>query len=77
MKKCNFNFKGFPSFLQVYEKRSQATRKKRWNVCTVMVLLHIYSKLSDVRLQVCPVNKYKVLMLIKLRVVYKETVINK
>ena len=54
----NFNFRGFPSFQQVCEKRPQAARK--WNVCTVMVLLHIYSK--------CHVNKNKVLMLIKLRV---------
>ena len=37
----NFDFRGFRSFLQVCEKRSQATRKKKWNVCTVMFLLHI------------------------------------
>ena len=61
----NFNFKGFPSFLQVYEKRSQATRKNRWNVCTVMVLLFICSKILGVRLPVCPVIKNKVLMHIK------------
>ena len=64
----DFNFMGIPPFLQVCEKHSQATRKKRWNVYTMMVLLHIYtcSKSLGVRLPVCPVNKNKVLMLIKL-----------
>ena len=65
----NFNFSvcvwgGGPSFLQVCEKRSQETQK-RWDVCTVIVLLHIYSKSLGVRLPVCPVNKNKVLTLIK------------
>ena len=64
-KSDNFNFRGVPSFLQVCKKRSQAPRK-RWNVCTVMVLLHIYSKSLGVRLQVCPVNENKILMRIKL-----------
>ena len=45
-------------------------REKRWYVCTIMVLLHIYSKCLGVRLQVWHVNKNKVLMLIKLRVIY-------
>ena len=64
----NFNFRGIPSFLQVWEKHLQATQKKRWNVCTLMLLLHIYSKRLGVRLPlyVCPVNKNKGLMLIKL-----------
>ena len=61
----NFNFSGFPLFLQVCEKGSQAMRKKRWNVCTVMVLLDICSKISSVRLPVCLVIKNKLLMLIK------------
>ena len=47
----NYKFKGFPSFLQVCEKGSQATRKKS----TMMVLLYIYSKISGVRLPICPV----------------------
>ena len=53
--------------------------KKRLNVCTVMVLLHIYifklllyiySKSLSVRSPVCPVNKTKVLIPIKFLVVY-------
>ena len=64
-KSDNFNFRRFPSFLRVCEKRSQATRKKI-EFCTVVVLLHIYSKSLGVRLQICSVNKNKVLMLIKL-----------
>ena len=51
-----FNFRGVPSFLEVCEKCSQAMPKKM-NVCTVMVLLHIYSKSLSVRSPVCPVNK--------------------
>ena len=31
--------------------------KKRWNVCTVMVLLYIYSKISGVRLPIKRVIK--------------------
>ena len=61
----NFNFRGNPSFLQVCEKRSYATQKKRWNVCMMMVLLYICSKILSVRLPVCPVIKNEVLMLIK------------
>ena len=34
-------------------------RENRWNVCKVLVLHHIYSKISGVRLQVCSVNKNK------------------
>ena len=44
--------------------------KKILNVCTVMVLLHIYSKSLSVRSPVCPVNKNKVFIPIKLLVVY-------
>ena len=45
--------------------------KQRWNVCTVMVLLYIFSKILGVsRLPVCPVIKSKVLMLIKVILVY-------
>ena len=51
----DFNFRGVPSFLQVYEKHSQATRKKRWYICTVMVLVYIFSKILGVKLPVCPV----------------------
>ena len=51
----NYKFRGFPSFLQVCEKGSQASRKKS----TVMVLLYIYSKISGVRLPICPVIKIK------------------
>ena len=36
--------------------------KKRWNVCTLLVLLYIYSKSVGVRLPVCPVIKNKVLI---------------
>ena len=61
----NFNFRGFPLFLQVCEKGSQAARKKRWNVCTAMVLLYICSKFSSVRFPICHVIKNKLLMLIK------------
>ena len=61
----NFSFRGFPLFLQVCEKGSQATRKKGWNICKVMVLLYICSKISCVRLPICPVIKNKLLMLIK------------
>ena len=66
-----FNFRRVPSCLQVCEKRSQATRKKK------MKSLHIdgsasylYSKRLGVRLPVCPVNKNIILMLIKVWVVY-------
>ena len=61
----NFNLRGFPSFLQVCEKRSQATRKKMECLHSDMVLLLIYSKSLGDRFQVCPMNKNKVLMLIK------------
>ena len=69
MNNGNFNFRGFPSFLQVCEKRSQATRKKMeclHSDGSALCLLQI----SGLRLQVCPVNKNKVLMLVKLWVVY-------
>ena len=67
MKNGNFNFKGFLSFLQVCEKGSQATRKKKMECLhSDGSASHLYSKLSGVRLQVYPVNKNKVLMLIKL-----------
>ena len=62
----NFDFMGFHRFCT---KHSQATRKKRWNVCTMLVLLYIYSKILGVRQPVCPVIKNKVLMLIKVSVV--------
>ena len=63
-KSDNLNFRGVPSFLQACKKRSQATRK-RWNVCTVMVLLHYIAKVwvLDYR---CPVNENKILIRIKL-----------
>ena len=57
----NFNFRGVSSFLQVYEKCSQAD----W-----MVLLHIYCKSLSVRSPVCLVNKNKVLIPMKLLVVH-------
>ena len=44
--------------------------EKRLNVCTAVFLLHIYSNSSSVRSPVCPVNKNKVLIPIKLLVVY-------
>ena len=51
-----FSFRGFPLLLQVLDKGSQVgNAKKRWNVCTVMVLLYIHNKNSGVRLTVCPV----------------------
>ena len=40
-------------------------KKKYWNVCTMLVMLYIYSTILGVRLPVCPVIKNKVLMLIK------------
>ena len=40
-------------------KSAGRQREKRWNVCKVLVLHHIYSKISGVRLQVCSVNKNK------------------
>ena len=54
----NFDFRGLPSFLQVCEKSSYVTQK-RLNVCTMMVLLYIYSKLSGVRLSIRPVIEIK------------------
>ena len=67
MKNGNLNFTGgFHRFCKSAKNARRQREKKRWNVCTVMVLLNIYSKISGVRLQVCPVNKNKVLMLIKL-----------
>ena len=61
----NFNFRGFSSFLLVCERRSQAMRK-RWNVCTIMVLLHIYIESLGVSLPVCHGDQNQVLMHIKL-----------
>ena len=60
----NFNFRGVPSFLQICMKHSQAMQKL-CNVCTMLILLYIYSKILSVRLPVCPLIKNKVLMLIK------------
>ena len=66
----NFNFRGVPSFLQVCENCLQAMQK-RLNVCTLMILLQIYSKSLSVRSPVCPVNKNKILIPIKLVVYVK------
>ena len=49
--------------------------KKKLNVCRVMVLLHINSISLSVRSPVCPVNKNKVLIPIKLLVVYISVVV--
>ena len=72
-KSDNFNFSGGGGGGGVHRfcksaRSARWQREKRWTVCTVMVLLHIYSKSLGVRVQihVCPVNKTKVLMLIKL-----------
>ena len=56
-RELQFQGGGGPSFLQVCEKRSQVMQKKILNVCTVMVLLHIYSKSLSVRSPVCPVHQ--------------------
>ena len=61
----NFNFRGFPIVSASLREGLAGNAKKRWNVCTVMVLLYIYNKISGVRLPICPVIKNKVLMLIK------------
>ena len=62
----NIKFRRDTSFLQVCEKRSQATRKrKKMRFCIKMVLLHI-SMVLGVTLPVCPVNKSKTLIRIKL-----------
>ena len=47
----NFSFRVFYRFCK------SARSEKRWNVCTVMVLLYIYSKSFGVRLPECPVIK--------------------
>ena len=57
---------GFHRFCKSVRSARRESKKKDGNVCTVMVLLHIYSKSLGVRLPVCPVNKNKILMLIKL-----------
>ena len=64
-KSDNFNSGGFQS---ARSSRRQREKKKRWNVCMVMVLLYIYSKILGVRLPVCPVIKNKVLMFAALSV---------
>ena len=64
----NFNFRGIPSFLQVCEKHSQATRKMmvKTRFKNYGSASYPYSKGLGVRLPVCPVNEHRVLMLIKL-----------
>ena len=65
----NFNFREFHCFCKSMRSACRQC-EKRLNVCTVMVLLHIYSKSLSVRSPVCPVNKNQVLIPIKLLVVY-------
>ena len=65
----NFNFRGVPSFLQVCEKCSQAMRKKIECLHSDVSATYLYSKSLSVRSPVCPVNKNKVLIPIKLLVV--------
>ena len=61
----NFNLRGIPSFLcKSVRSACREREKKSWNVCTVRVLQHIYSKSLGVRLPVCSMNKNKDLMLI-------------
>ena len=55
---------GFRSFCKS-ARIARGQLEKRWNVCTVMVLLYAYSKILGVTLAVCPVIKNKVLTLIK------------
>ena len=50
-------------------REALAGNAKRLNVCAMMILLHIHSKRLSVRSQVCPMNKNKVLIPIKLLVV--------
>ena len=67
----NFKFRGGGSIISASLRGALVgNAKKRWNVCTVMVLLYIYNKMLGVGLPVCPVIKNKVLMLIKVCVVY-------
>ena len=61
---------GFHCFCKSARSACRQREKKR-NVCTMMVLLYIYSKIFGVRLPVCPVIKNKALMLIKV-LVYTE-----
>ena len=48
-----------------YARCARRQREKRWNVCTVMVLLYTYSKIFGVSLLVCSSIKTKVLLFIK------------
>ena len=64
----NFYFRGGSVVTRFCKSARSARRqreKKKWNICTDVVLLHIYTKILGVRLPVYPVIKNKVLMLIK------------
>ena len=63
---------GFHPFCKSARTACRQCQKKRMNVGTVTVLLQIYSRSLSVRSPVCPVNKNKVLIPIKLLVVYFE-----
>ena len=63
----NFNILGGFHRLRKCARRARKQREKRANVCTVMVLLSIYSKLLGVRFPV-----FKVLMIIKVCEVYSK-----
>ena len=64
----NFNFRGGGGSIvsASLQEALIGNEKTRLNVCTVMVLLHIYSKSLSVRSPVCPVNKNKILIPTKL-----------
>ena len=61
----NFNFSGVSIVSASLREELASNTKKRWNVCTAMMLLYIYSKISGVRGPICSVIKNKVLMLIE------------
>ena len=58
----NFKVSGGGGGVHRFCKSARSARmhcERRWDVCTMMVLLHvhIYSKSLGVKLPVCPVNK--------------------
>ena len=63
----NFNFRGFPSFLQVCKKQKKKKKKKKKMECLHGdgSAINLNSKILGVRLPVYPVMINKVLMLVK------------
>ena len=59
----NFNLRGVPLCLQIYKRRLQTSRKKRWNNCTDGSATYLsknvgasITKFWVLELPVCPVN---------------------